>query len=65
MKMKVIYKNVWNATKTAFGENVNYKHLSCKREAQNNNLILTLRNKLKPKEKEGEENQKLGRKFMQ
>lgn len=52
-------------TKAAFGENVNYKHLSCKREAQNNNLILTLRNKLKPKEKEEKENQKLGRKFMQ
>ena len=64
MKMKAIYKNVWDATRAAFGENVNYKHLTCKR-AQNNNLILTLRNKLKRKEKEGKENQKLERKFMQ
>ena len=64
MKMKAIYKNVWDATRAAFGENVNYKHLTCKRRAQNNNLILTLRNKLKPKEK-GKENQKLERKFMQ
>ena len=51
MKMKAIYKNVWDATRAAFGENVNYKHLTCKRRAQNNNLILTLRNKLKPKKR--------------
>ena len=64
MKMKAIHKNVWYATKAAFGEDVNDKHLTCKR-AQNNNLILTLRNKLNPKGKEGKENQKLERKFMQ
>lgn len=34
MKMKAIYKNVWDATKAQFGENVNDKHLTCKRRAQ-------------------------------
>lgn len=65
MKMKQYTKMYGMQLKQHLEKNVNYKHLTCKRRAQNNNLILPLRNKLKPNGKEGKENQKLERKFMQ